>query len=530
MTVIKKAIVKSYDAATHKAAVQIAGSLGVWLEGIRVATDIPAADVVVDRQCTILFIDPSNQDDALVLTIQGELPSGDGAGAPAGNTVVSETSFGQAPDKGTNTQYSRRDHTHGSPADPVPAHAAAADPHSPYALTPVPYDAIVDGVGAKTGHHAQITDAIDLGGVNIFVQPKPGGGRYDAFTVASGDAVKAIVGAGPGVLVGAITIEKDETFLSDLETNGRVTLKSTLCTFLRIVCRATGDTGFTMFDTFPDIGDHSLFTDCAVLEANAGIAFDFATALHGIRLVNFRVRDFTGQHVLKAVQPDHFITGLDLNSTVQPTQEPVLVDGQSTSGVFILTDSNLNCDVPNTFSCIKVDDVGFLLIANDLISDAADATPAIKLDHTAGVYYLVSLSASGATTLFDIPSASTGLTILFGCVAGQTLVTGTGDYETRSCKQGAAAVGDRYDDYNLLRKTDNTGFIGTIPAAWGQVNAYIHRIWNYADFRTVALPGDPPTAGPAQASRMYGKAIDASNDGLFIKIKKAGVISEVQIA
>jgi hypothetical protein len=76
VTVIKSAIIKSYAAATHKATVQIAGSLGVWLDGIRVATDIPAADVVAGRQCTVLFLDPSNQDDAVVITIQGALPSG----------------------------------------------------------------------------------------------------------------------------------------------------------------------------------------------------------------------------------------------------------------------------------------------------------------------------------------------------------------------------------------------------------------------------------------------------------------------
>jgi hypothetical protein len=75
---IKRAIVKSYDAGAHKADVQIGGSLGVWLDGVRVATNIPAADVVPGRQCSVLFFDPSNQDDALVLTIQGAPPSGGG--------------------------------------------------------------------------------------------------------------------------------------------------------------------------------------------------------------------------------------------------------------------------------------------------------------------------------------------------------------------------------------------------------------------------------------------------------------------
>jgi len=80
MPTIKKATIKSYSAATHKATVQVAGSLGVWLDAIRVATNIPAADVIAGRQCTVLFIDPTNQDDAVVLSIQGALPSGGGGG------------------------------------------------------------------------------------------------------------------------------------------------------------------------------------------------------------------------------------------------------------------------------------------------------------------------------------------------------------------------------------------------------------------------------------------------------------------
>jgi hypothetical protein len=259
---IRRAVVKSYDAAAHKADVQIAGSLAVWLDAIRVATNIPAADVVSGRQCTVLFLDPSNQDDAVIITIQGALPStgellearatadltltttaqsitGDGdsskvrlllptagdwliesacdfhvtvmdpesvigqlhvndsgtaesakallrasgvqdrstitqrwkitttaANVPVelkalksaaagtarartthttlhaqlarGNastidpsaTVVSETTFGQAAAAGSASPYSRGDHTHGSPTDPVPTHAAIIDAHA----------------------------------------------------------------------------------------------------------------------------------------------------------------------------------------------------------------------------------------------------------------------------------------------------------------------------------------------------------------------------------------------------------------
>ncbi len=100
MSLLKKAIVKSYDPIAHKATVQIAGSLGVWLDGIRVATDIPAADVVAGRQCTVLFLDPSNQDDAVVITIQGALPSGGAGGsthAPLGGYYPGVLSTGVKP-------------------------------------------------------------------------------------------------------------------------------------------------------------------------------------------------------------------------------------------------------------------------------------------------------------------------------------------------------------------------------------------------------------------------------------------------
>ncbi len=71
------------------------------------ATDIPAGDVVVGRQCSVLFLDPSNQDEAVVATIQGALPSGGGAalnGAPPANEDSSAA--------GVATTAQRSDHRH----------------------------------------------------------------------------------------------------------------------------------------------------------------------------------------------------------------------------------------------------------------------------------------------------------------------------------------------------------------------------------------------------------------------------------
>ena len=106
--IIAKGIIRAYTAGTHKANVQLVGSHPTVLTELRVATDIPAADVVAGRQCTVLFLDPANQDDAVVLTIQGALPSGGGGGglthAPVGALYPGILSVGvkspQVPYKG----------------------------------------------------------------------------------------------------------------------------------------------------------------------------------------------------------------------------------------------------------------------------------------------------------------------------------------------------------------------------------------------------------------------------------------------
>ena len=52
-----------------------------------------------------------------------------GAGGVPSDTVVTEKAFGQSEAAGAGTKYSREDHTHGTPTDPVPAHAAIPDAH-----------------------------------------------------------------------------------------------------------------------------------------------------------------------------------------------------------------------------------------------------------------------------------------------------------------------------------------------------------------------------------------------------------------
>jgi hypothetical protein len=75
MTAIKRATLRSYDAVNHRAAVQIAGSLSVWLDGIAIATDIPPAECVAGRDCAVVFFTDDNPEDAAVVTVHGAAPS-----------------------------------------------------------------------------------------------------------------------------------------------------------------------------------------------------------------------------------------------------------------------------------------------------------------------------------------------------------------------------------------------------------------------------------------------------------------------
>jgi len=65
---IKKAILKSFDSGTYKATVQLSGS-AVRLTGVPVSRSIASGEMIADRWVAILFLDPSNPDDAVVATV-----------------------------------------------------------------------------------------------------------------------------------------------------------------------------------------------------------------------------------------------------------------------------------------------------------------------------------------------------------------------------------------------------------------------------------------------------------------------------
>jgi len=74
MPTIHRAVIKSYSPAQHRASVQIAGSLAVWLEAVPVATNIPGGHVVAGRECAVLFLTDDNPDDAVMITVHGAVP------------------------------------------------------------------------------------------------------------------------------------------------------------------------------------------------------------------------------------------------------------------------------------------------------------------------------------------------------------------------------------------------------------------------------------------------------------------------
>jgi hypothetical protein len=109
----------SADPAAHNVAGDVTGTIGVTrvarIQGVAVDATPPAQDQV--------------------LTFRGgqwrptALPPGSAQVNPS-NTVPSQVAFGLPSSAGTSAAYSRGDHTHGTPPDPIPAHRSDANAHT----------------------------------------------------------------------------------------------------------------------------------------------------------------------------------------------------------------------------------------------------------------------------------------------------------------------------------------------------------------------------------------------------------------
>ncbi len=69
MTETHSGVLKAFDAGTYRAVVQMAGSLGVWLEDVPVSRGLPAAAMTAGRAVAVVFFDPANPVDSVVTAV-----------------------------------------------------------------------------------------------------------------------------------------------------------------------------------------------------------------------------------------------------------------------------------------------------------------------------------------------------------------------------------------------------------------------------------------------------------------------------
>lgn len=68
---IVKGILKSFDAGTYTASVQLIGSFITYVESVAVSRAIPAVEMVADRTCAVLFFSETNFADGVLFAVYG---------------------------------------------------------------------------------------------------------------------------------------------------------------------------------------------------------------------------------------------------------------------------------------------------------------------------------------------------------------------------------------------------------------------------------------------------------------------------
>ncbi len=153
---------------------------------------------------------------------------------------------------------------------------------------------------------------------------------------------------------------------------------------------------------------------------------------------------------------------------------------------------------------------------------------------------------TGATTLTGIVKASgtsafTAVSAPTGAILGDSDTQNVSGLKTFSNQRLAlrnpantftttitnpAVAADRELIIPTITATDTLAVLGLAQTFTG-VKSFTNPVQlNYEDWTKVSAPSDPG----AEVGRLYFKTIDANNNGLFIKCKKAGAIVEVQIA
>jgi hypothetical protein len=66
---IKQAILKTFDAGIHTATIQLSGSAHAYLEGVAVARNIPAPEMIPGRKLAVIFFDRYRVSEAVVVVV-----------------------------------------------------------------------------------------------------------------------------------------------------------------------------------------------------------------------------------------------------------------------------------------------------------------------------------------------------------------------------------------------------------------------------------------------------------------------------
>ena len=69
MADLLRAVLKSFDPATYRATVQIEGSRSAFASSVPVSRAIPAAELLAGRACVVLFLNPEDATDSLLLGV-----------------------------------------------------------------------------------------------------------------------------------------------------------------------------------------------------------------------------------------------------------------------------------------------------------------------------------------------------------------------------------------------------------------------------------------------------------------------------
>lgn len=66
---LKKGVLKSFDAASYTAVLQLAGSYKTFLEDVPVARNLPESEMIPGRNVATVFFDEHNAKDAVVISV-----------------------------------------------------------------------------------------------------------------------------------------------------------------------------------------------------------------------------------------------------------------------------------------------------------------------------------------------------------------------------------------------------------------------------------------------------------------------------